>query len=88
MPYTVPDDDALDLFAIVQAGVKSKRLQSAYHYEREEVQLVAILKDQIAYGEDVLTALEHTCKLPSRTEMTEILKGIKKHGKNIPKDPT
>ncbi len=87
MPYTVPDDDALDLFAIVQAGVKSKKLQRAYHYERDEVQLVAILDDQVAYGNALLTAIEHTCKLPSRTEMAKLLKDIT-NGKNIPKDPT
>lgn len=86
MPYTVPDDDAIDLFAIVQAGIKSKKLQRAYHYEREEVQLVAILDDQIAYGNELLTAIEHSCKLPSRKDMTKLLKDIT-DGKNIPKDP-
>lgn len=78
MPYTVPDDDAIDLFAIVQAGIKAKLLQAAYFTEREDYRLVAIIKEQIAYGESVLTALEHACALPNRQEMYNILKELPK----------
>lgn len=69
MTYTVTKDDCIDHFAIMSAGLNAKKLQRAYYFEREDYTLVAILDDQIKYGEDVLTKLEASFKLPSRSEL-------------------
>lgn len=68
--------DLMDLVAVLDAGIKRKKIQLAYYAEREQKTAAEILEEQIRTGKEIYDILEPMVPVPSKEQMADILKNI------------
>jgi hypothetical protein len=70
--------DLMDLVAILDAGIRRKKIQLAYYREREQKIAAELLEEQIRTGEEIYHILEPMIKVPSKEEIEKICNEIMK----------
>lgn len=73
---SIHECDLLDLVAILDSGIKRKKIQLAYYAEREQKTAAEILEEQIRTGKEIYDILEPMVPVPSKEQMAEIMKNI------------
>lgn len=71
--------DLLDIIAVLDAGIRAKKLNLAYNLEREQLTIAELLDEQIKTGISLYDALEPLLKCPSEEETAKIIKRIQDH---------
>ena len=64
--------DLMDLVAVLDSGIKRKKIQLAYHREREQKIAAEILEEQVRTGEEFYKILEPMIEIPSNEVVEEI----------------
>ena len=68
--------DLMDLVAILDAGIRRKKIQLAYYREREQKIAAEIIEEQVRTANEIYNVLEPMVPVPSKEQMDNILKNI------------
>lgn len=68
--------DVLDILAVIDAGIRAKKMNLAYYLEREQLTAAELIDEQINTATALYDALEPMLQLPTEEETQEIIQRI------------
>ena len=72
----IHEGDLLDVIAVLDAGIRAKKMNLAYYLEREQVTTAELIDEQIKTATALYDALEPLLQSPSEEETQKIIQRI------------
>lgn len=72
----IHESDLLDVLAVLDAGIRAKKMNLAYYLEREQVTAAELVDEQIGTATALYDVLEPLLQLPTEEETQKIIQRI------------